>query len=206
MLLSERQVIFLKKLCTALSTALIVAFLVAVIPFVDSCEELSKDVLRIHILANSDSAADQSLKLAVRDRVLEYCSAYFDGCEDKEEALAVTCEHLGEIERTARQEILSHGFDYSVKAEVGQAYFNTRVYDDFTMPAGRYDALRLTIGEGGGKNWWCVMYPALCVGAACGDKMKEDLSDGEYRVVTSDRLDFRFKLVEYWEEFRSWFK
>ena len=196
----------MKRLFTILIPALMIAFLVAVIPFFNSCEELSKDVLRVHILANSDSAADQSLKLAVRDRVLEHCSAYFDDCEDKNEALAVTREHLDEIESVAAQEIADRGFDYSVKAEVGQAYFNTRYYDDFTMPAGWYDSLRLTIGDGGGKNWWCVMYPALCVGAACGDKMKEDLNDGEYRVVTSDQVDFRFKLVEYWEDLCNLFR
>ncbi len=196
----------MRKLCNILIPSLLIAFLIAVIPFVNSCRELSEDVLRVHILANSDSAADQSLKLAVRDRVLEHCSAYFDDCEDKNEAIAVTRDHLAEIERVARREIKARGFDYSVKAEIGQAYFDTRYYDEFTMPAGWYDSLRLTIGEGGGKNWWCVMYPALCVGAACRDKMKEDLSDGEYRVVTSDQMDFRFKLVEYWESFCNLFR
>ena len=189
----------MKKLFYALIPALMIAFLVAVIPFVNSSRELSEDVLRIHILANSDSAADQSLKLAVRDRVLEHCSAYFEDCEDKNEAMAVTRAHLGEIEQVAQEEIRRQGYDYSIKAQVGQAYFNTRCYEDFTMPAGWYDSLRLTIGDGGGKNWWCVMYPALCVGAATEDRMKEDLNDGEYRVITSDQMDFRFKLVEYWE-------
>ena len=186
--------------------ALIAAFLVSVIPFVNSCKELSDDVLRVHILANSDSAADQSLKLAVRDRVLDHCSAYFDDCGDKNEALALTRAHLGEIEQVAADEIRAHGFDYPVRAEVGQAYFNTRYYEEFTMPAGWYDALRLTIGDGGGQNWWCVMYPSLCVGAATKDKMREELNDGEYRVVTSDDLDFRFKLVEYWEDFMNLFR
>ena len=206
MLLSERQVIFLKRLFTALIPALIIAFLFGTIPFVNSCQELSDDVLRVHILANSDSAADQSLKLAVRDAVLAHCSAYYDDCEDKNEAMAVTRDHLTEIESVARRTIRSRGFDYSVTAQVGQAYFNTRYYDEFTMPAGWYDSLRLTIGDGGGQNWWCVMYPALCVGAATEDKLKEDLDDGEYRVVTSDQVDFRFKLVEYWNEFCNLFR
>lgn len=196
----------MRKLFAIMIPSLIIACLFAAIPFFNSCTELTKDVLRVHILANSDSAADQSLKLSVRDRVLEYCSAYYDDCEDKNEALAVTRDRLGEIEKVAEQEIRSRGFDYSVKAEVGQAYFNTRYYENFTMPAGWYDSLRLTIGDGGGKNWWCVMYPALCVGAASEDKMKEDLSDGEYKVVTSDKVDFRFKLVEYWEDFCNLFR
>lgn len=196
----------MRKLFTILIPALLGAFLIAVIPFVDSCRELSDDVMRIHILANSDSAADQSLKYAVRDRVLEKCSAYFDDCEDKNEAVEVTRDHLDEIERIAEREVRAHGFDYPVKAEVGQAFFDTRYYDEFTMPAGWYDALRLTIGNGGGKNWWCVMYPALCVGAASADRMKEDLSDGEYRVVTSEKFDFRFKVVECWEGFLNLFR
>ena len=106
--------------------AMMIAFIVAVIPFFNSCQELSEDVMRVHILANSDSAADQSLKLSVRDRVLEHCSAYFDDCEDKNEAMAVTEDHLDEIEKVAEKEIRDQGFDYTVKAEVGQAYFNTR--------------------------------------------------------------------------------
>lgn len=196
----------MRKVFGIMIPAMMIAFIVAVIPFFNSCQELSEDVMRVHILANSDSAADQSLKLSVRDRVLEHCSAYFDDCEDKNEAMAVTEEHLDEIEKVAEKEIRDQGFDYTVKAEVGQAYFNTRYYDEFTMPAGWYDSLRLTIGEGGGKNWWCVMYPALCVGAATDDKMKEDLSDGEYRVVTSDKVDFRFKIVEYWEDLCNLFR
>ncbi len=196
----------MRKVFGIMIPAMMIAFIVAVIPFFNSCQELSEDVMRVHILANSDSAADQSLKLSVRDRVLEHCSAYFDDCEDKNEAMAVTEDHLDEIEKVAEKEIRDQGFDYSVKAEVGQAYFNTRYYDEFTMPAGWYDSLRLTIGEGGGKNWWCVMYPALCVGAATDDKMKEDLSDSEYRVVTSDKVDFRFKIVEYWEDLCNLFR
>ncbi len=196
----------MRKVFGIMIPAMMIAFILAVIPFFNSCQELSEDVMRVHILANSDSAADQSLKLSVRDRVLEHCSAYFDDCEDKNEAMAVTEDHLDEIEKVAEKEIRDQGFDYSVKAEVGQAYFNTRYYDEFTMPAGWYDSLRLTIGEGGGKNWWCVMYPALCVGAATDDKMKEDLSDGEYRVVTSDKVDFRFKIVEYWEDLCNLFR
>lgn len=186
--------------------ALLMTFVVAVIPFINSSKELSEDVMRVHILANSDSAADQSLKLAVRDRVLEQCSDYFEDCENKYQAMRVTEEHLAEIECLAESEIRRHGFDYPVKAQVGQAYFNTRYYDKFTIPAGWYDSLRLTIGDGGGQNWWCVMYPTLCVGAATEDTMKEELSDGEYRVVTSDKLDFRFKLVEYWEDFLNLFR
>ena len=196
----------MKKYIHLFVGSVIIAGMLLCLPFVNSCEELSGDVLRVHILANSDSAADQSLKLGVRDRVLRECSDYFNGCDDKAEAIRITRTHLSEIERIAASEIKRRGFDYPVTAQVGEMYFNTRYYDDFTMPAGQYDALRLTIGDGEGQNWWCVMYPSLCVGAASETEMKDQLDDGEYEVVTADKYDFRFKLVEYWEGFRSLFR
>ena len=196
----------MKKYIHLLVLALILAGMALTIPFFDSCEELYSDIMRIHILANSDSAADQSLKLAVRDKVLEACSRYYDGCSGKDEALDITRSHIGEIEAAAEREIRRRGFDYPVCARIVTDDFDTRYYDSFTMPAGRYDALRLTIGDGAGKNWWCVMYPSLCVGAASADDMKEELDRGEYRVVTSDRFDFRFRLVEYFEDVRGWFR
>ena len=194
----------MRKLFNILIPALIITVILTVMPFYSSCEELYDDVLRVHILANSDSAADQSLKLCVRDRIVRDCAYLFDDCGDKESAVEMTSRHLREIERAAEDEIRSRGYDYTVSAEVAQTYFNTRYYDDFTMPAGRYDALRLTIGEGGGSNWWCVIYPSLCFGSAC--EAGDELSDGEYKVITSDRLDFRFKLVEYFEGFLDWFR
>ncbi|MBQ9679094.1 MAG: stage II sporulation protein R [Ruminococcus sp.] len=196
----------MKKYIHLFVASVILAGMLLSIPFFDSCEDLTEDVLRVHILANSDSAADQSLKLSVRDRVVSECSAYYDACSDKDEALAVTREHLSEIEEIAEQEIRDHGFCYPVHAQIGEMRFDTRYYEDFTMPAGRYDALRLTIGGGEGQNWWCVMYPSLCVGAACKDEMRDKLDDGEYKVVTSDKFDFRFKIVEYWEDIKGWFQ
>ena len=140
----------MRKHMLVLIPATMIAIVIAVIPFFNSCEELYDDVLRVHILANSDSAADQSLKLAVRDRVVSECAAYYDGCADKESAVRITQAHIGEIKAIAADEIRSHGFDYPVSAAVGESYFHTRYYEDFTMPAGWYDALRLTIGDGGG--------------------------------------------------------
>ena len=196
----------MRRLIYCIIPALVIAVLTAVAPFYHSCRELYNDVLRVHILANSDSAADQSLKLAVRDRVVAECAAYYDGCADKEQARDITRAHLSDIERIARDEIAARGFDYPVTARVEEAYFNTRCYENFTMPAGRYEALRLSIGDAAGGNWWCVIYPSLCVGAASGGRMQEELNDGEYRVVTADRLDFRFRIVEWFESILNWFR
>lgn len=196
----------MRRFFIIISAAIVAAVLIRLIPFYYSCRELSDDVLRVHIIADSNSAADQSLKLAVRDRIVNDCASYYDDCDDKLSALRITRAHLHEIEDIARDEIRSRGFDYPVSAVVSESYFNTRYYDSFTMPAGWYDALRLTIGSGKGDNWWCVMYPTLCVGAACDDKMQDSLNDGEYRVVTSDQLDFRFRIVELFEDFINWFR
>lgn len=195
----------MKKYIHLLVLSLLLSGMLLSLPFFDSCRELTDDVLRVHILANSDSAADQSLKLAVRDRVVSECSEYFDSCGSKDEALSAARGHLREIENIAEDEIRTRGFSYPVRAELDEMYFNTRYYDDFTMPAGFYDSLRLTIGGGGGRNWWCVMYPSLCVGAACEDKMREQLNDGEYRVVTADKFDVRFKIVEVFNSMAGWF-
>lgn len=195
----------MKKYITYFMLSLLLAGIAVTLPFFNSCEELYDDVLRVHILAASDSAADQSLKLAVRDRVVGECSNYFDGCADKDEALSITQKHLKEIEHVAEDEIRRRGFRYPVHAEVSQLRFDTRYYEDFTLPAGVYDSLRLTIGEGKGKNWWCVIYPSLCVGAASADEMRESLDEGEYSVVTADRFDLRFKIVEVFEDVKGWF-
>ena len=186
--------------------ALVIAVLMATAPFYDACRALGDDVLRVHIIANSDSAADQSLKLAVRDRVAQACSDYYLGCESKEQAREITAAHLREIGQLAAAVVREHGFDYPVSVEMAEMYFDTRYYEDFTMPAGMYEALRLRIGAGEGQNWWCVIYPALCVGAACRMSMEDGLSGGEYRVVSADRADFRFKVVEWFEGFLNWFR
>lgn len=196
----------MKKYISILVVSLLCSALLLTIPFFDSCADLSEDVLRVHIIADSDSAADQSLKLSVRDRVVSECSAYYEGCSGKAEALMITRERLPEIESAAADEIRRHGFSYPVRAEVGEMYFNTRYYDDFTMPAGWYDSLRLTIGRGEGRNWWCVLYPTLCVGAACDSKMRDQLDSGEYRVVTADKFDYRFKAVEIFEDIAGWLR
>ncbi len=182
----------MKKYIHLFVGSVIIAGMLLCLPFVNSCEELSEDVLRVHILANSDSAADQSLKLGVRDRVLNECSDYFNACGDKDEAIEITKSHLGEIEQIASSEIKRRGFDYPVTAQVGEMYFNTRYYDDFTMPAGRYDALRLTIGDGEGQNWWCVMYPSLCLPAVT--ERTDELPD--VLVGEDTEIDVRFAVYE----------
>lgn len=177
----------------------------SLVPFESTCKELNEDVFRLHILANSDSTFDQSIKLSVRDEVIKRISPLYNEATSKEEAKAITENNLSNIEGIAKDVLSSYGVSYDVKAKVTNKFFDTRYYDDFTMPAGMYDTLEISIGEGKGRNWWCVMYPSLCVGASSKVRMSEDLTEDEFEVITDDDIEFKFKVVEYFEKVRSVF-
>ena len=133
--------------------------------FAAECEELPDRLFRLHILANSDSDEDQELKYALRDYLLEDMNETFIDCQTAEEAKARAKEKLPEIAKKAQQFISDSGYDYEITASVENIYFTTRRYGNTVVPAGNYDALRILIGEGKGQNWWCVMFPPLCLGA-----------------------------------------
>ena len=177
------------------------------IPFQATCREISDDVFRLHILANSDCASDQALKLRVRDRVLAYTEDWFRQAHSKQEAQSLLRDRLQEIADVAARAVRDNGYSYGVKAELTNMYFSTRRYDDYTLPAGKYDALRLTLGKGEGHNWWCVMFPSLCLTDLSDrdETAKEALSDGAYDVVKNEDTEYRFFIVEWWEKLRAMF-
>ncbi|MDR1328120.1 MAG: stage II sporulation protein R [Oscillospiraceae bacterium] len=135
--------------------------------------ELSAKLVRLHVVASSDSEADQALKLRVRDAVLETLSAPLSDAGGAREAEYIINKELGAVEAAALSEIRGSGFDYGVTASVVEEDFPTREYDTFSLPAGRYTALRVTIGEGGGRNWWCVVFPPLCAGGFGSDALSD---------------------------------
>lgn len=195
----------MKMFMKTLVSFFVIAVMFTVVPFESTCEKLEKDVLRLHILANSDESYDQKLKYSVRDEVIKTISPLYNDCITKEDAIKVTGENLKFIENTATKVINDNGYDYEVNARITNKFFDTRYYDEFTMPAGMYDTLEITIGEAKGKNWWCVMYPSLCVGASSKISMKEDLDDDEYDVITSSDVVYKFKVVEYYEKLCAFF-
>ncbi len=195
----------MKLFMKVLISTFILMVTLTLVPFESTCSELCEDVFRLHILANSDSSFDQQLKLSVRDEVIEKISPLYDEVENKEEAKVITENNLSLIEDIAKEVLSQNGVNYEVEARVTNKFFDTRYYDDFTMPAGMYDTLEISIGEGKGKNWWCVMYPSLCVGASSKTIMSEDLTDDEFEVITSDDIEYKFKIVEYFEKIRSVF-
>ena len=130
----------------------------------------------------------------------------YKNSKNRIEAEKLTSENLQKIANVAAAEIKERGYNYSVKAEIKKMYFDTRYYGKVTMPSGIYNALRITIGKGGGHNWWCVMYPSLCVGAATDyDALRKETTDSQYKIMTEDGYQFRFKIVEYFVKISSLF-
>ncbi len=198
----------MSKIIRALALALGLSVVISLCGFDGECREIRESVLRLHILANSDSAEDQALKLKVRDAVVEQTAGLFDGVENETEARMVAEQTLSEIRQVAQQCVYDAGYRYPVTAELVDMYFTTRTYDTVTLPAGMYDAVRITIGEAAGQNWWCVVFPPLCVSAATdaadvGDVLTDEQQD---IVENSDRYEVRFKIVEWIESASNWFK
>lgn len=197
----------MKLLIKSACIAFVLTVIYSVIPFEAQCSELSQDVFRLHILANSDSETDQSLKIKVRDEVLDFTEDLFNSANSKEEAESIISDNLQSISNVAYQTVLDNGYDYVVTAEITNMYFTTRYYGGYTLPSGMYDALRITIGEGEGHNWWCVMYPSICISSAEDkeSKAKEALDDDEYNIVCNEKYQYKFKVVEMFEKFCSLF-
>lgn len=197
----------MKILFKSLCSGMIIAILFTLAPFEAQCREISDEVFRVHILANSDSEADQSLKLKVRDAVIAKAEEILVNTDNKDEAKRTVRENLQLFAETAGTVILAEGYDYSVTVCVKNLYFDTRYYGDITMPGGFYDALQISIGDAKGKNWWCVMYPSLCLFAASkNDTLEDKLNTSQYGIVTSNGgYRYRFKIVEVFNSFLNLF-
>lgn len=166
-------------------------------------DELRSSVLRLHILANSDSDEDQRLKLCVRDALLKQCGDFFAEAGSLGEAELMAENNLSEIERIARETLKQQGSDQSVCAKLVNMHFDERIYGDITMPKGEYRALRIEIGSAGGHNWWCVMYPPLCLPAAC-DVVNNVSAEDEF--FDADELDIMYHPKKYRIRFAVWDK
>ncbi len=166
---------------------------------------ISEELIRLHIVANSDSEFDQSVKLSARDEIVEYISELTKKCKNKEEATVLLKEHLDVLEEISDRVCKANGVSYSSSAKILNMHFPAREYDSFSLPAGRYDALRIELGTAEGQNWWCVLFPPLCIDAAtCESKLKQaDLSKNEVLLVTSDKPQYqlKFKILEVLNKF-----
>lgn len=167
---------------------------------------LAGQVLRLHVIANSDDPADQARKLAVRDAVLAQAAPWLEGAASQAQAEEALAPHLEELARTAREVLAAGGVREPVRVALEDQWFPTKVYDGFALPAGRYRALRVVIGEGRGQNWWCVVFPPLCLGCvteeAAETAAQAGLSPDQVALITGGDGGYvlKFKLMEWWGE------
>ena len=205
----------IRRLELALAAALIVSLglsAAGAAPVARDCASIQQKVVRLHILANSDSDADQAQKLRVRDRVLAETGDALAHTTRRAEAEAALTAMLPQVEAAAEAQLRADGSADRVHAELTDMYFDARTYDGGTMPAGTYRALRLTIGKGEGHNWWCVVFPPMCLSAAMApsvdtESLDDVLAPGELELVTHpERFEVRLKVVEWWETVKNWMR
>jgi stage II sporulation protein R len=172
--------------------------------------DLSDSLVRLHIVAQSDDPNDQRVKLAVRDRVLAYVTPLLSDARTPREAQGIIVQNLTAVETLAAEVLRENGLALPVTAGLERAVFPTKTYDGFALPAGEYNALRLVIGQGEGQNWWCVVFPPLCVTAA--EEVTQTaaaggLSDGQIGLITEsgDQYVFTFKCLAWWGQLKSLF-
>ena len=209
----------MKKIeCMIISLCIGVIITFAFSVYAEATEKsISAGIIRLHVIANSDTDADQNLKLRVRDRVIEKAGSLFVGHKDKNSAIAKLTEHKEQIAQIAKSVVEEYGYDYEISVTVGRSDFPTKTYGNATFPAGTYDALKIVIGEGEGKNWWCVLFPPLCFVDATtatlteeSDQMlKSSLTDEQYDMITGEGglpVQVKFKTYELWQESKIKFK
>lgn len=172
--------------------------------------DVADKLIRLHVVANSDSVEDQELKRKVRDEVIKQISPKFEGLKDIAEVREVIASNLALIERIAKEVVQQAEKTYGAKAVMGSYDFPTKIYGNLTLPAGNYQALKVVLGKGEGQNWWCVMFPPLCfIDIAHGvvpektmSELKQSLTEEEYRLLTATKTDeempikLKFKVVE----------
>ena len=202
-----RKTLRIAELALLLGTAV---FLLTGAWALNTQRDLADRVVRLHVLANSDSEEDQALKLLVRDAVLERATALLERTESRAEAETLLRESLPELETIGEETVRANGYSYDVAAELEDTSFPTKDYDGFSLPAGEYLALRILIGAGAGQNWWCVVFPPLCLGSVSETTqetaLEAGLTENQVSLMTGEDEGYvvKFKAVELLEQFKGW--
>lgn len=205
----------MRKLAISLLFGLVVSMVV--MAYADETQkEIASGVVRLHIIANSDEAGDQAVKLKVRDEIIREFSEELSKAESPAQAQQIMSSNLGRAEAVAARVLAENGYDYSAKASLGVSHFPVKHYENITLPPGDYNALRIVLGSGSGQNWWCVMYPPLCFsGSVQGyapdtseQTLKASLGEDNYALVTNGEdgelpVQFKFKLLEIFDSLRK---
>lgn len=171
-----------------------------------SQQHIASQIIRLHVIANSDETEDQTLKKEVKDQVVTYLRSKMNQAASIQAARRVICQEMDALKQIAEKKIRQEGYDYPVTVSLGTTYFPVKEYGDMAFPAGDYEALRVQIGKSKGRNWWCVMYPSLClvdgvyqtVPENSKDKLKQVLSTSEYQSLVDGGEDVQFRL-QFWD-------
>jgi len=164
--------------------------------------QLREEIIRLHIVANSDSNADQALKLRVRDGVNNYLGQILAGVDNADQAQKIISENISHIQAVAKEQLAKEGSAYSINVRLGEECFDIRHYDTFSLPSGVYTSLRIEIGKAEGKNWWCVAFPSLCM-PATSEKFTEVAADAGFSdqltesIAKSDKIEIRFFFLDF---------
>ena len=181
----------MKKIILPIVMLLISTLFLACVP-TNAEHSIYNDTVRLHILANSDDTKDQELKLAVRDEILSKYSSELSVFDSIDKAKSTLQAKLPDIEETAAEVIRKSGYDYEVEATLTEEWYDTREYDGFSLPKGKYSSLQIKIGKADGENWWCVMFPPMCLDAACEDVKYSDSEE----LLIKRRYSAKFKILE----------
>lgn len=189
----------------SVALGLAISIIFSVVSFGFNCNEVRNNIVRLHILANSDSEDDQRIKLIVRDELLNCGKELFSGIVNVENAEEILKNQKSDIINKINDVLCENGIAYTADICLVREYFNTRSYENFTLPAGEYLAIKVLLGKGEGKNWWCVMFPPLCLPAA----NSEDSIDiyinekGADAVRNYQKYEMRFKIIEIYEHIKN---
>lgn len=204
-----------RKLVTIIFLIALISFLISSIKAYSQyvSEDLSDSVLRLHVIANSDTSFDQELKYVVRDSLINYMNELLSKYNSKEDILYYSQNHIQDLKKIAKQAIINNGYNYDVTVELGNFPFPTKTYSNISFPAGYYDALKVKIGKGKGQNWWCVMFPPLCFVDVSSAYLSEDnenlleenLSEEDSSLILKENVSskMKFKIVELFNEFST---
>ena len=201
---SRRRIMKFEKIVVLICVFILCMAICNVLP-IHGEEKIYESVVRLHVLANSDSDEDQALKLKVRDAILAYTSPKVIDSASREEAIEILEGELEEIDKIAEQVVVQNGYNYSVEVTLTLEDYPTRNYESMSFPAGEYVSLRVLLGEAEGQNWWCVLFPPLCLSAASEKVENEDafiavgLNSDQYKIITETedtKYYLRFKILE----------
>ncbi len=201
------------KILRILTVTVLICFLALSVMPIHGEEGIYENVIRLHVIANSDSEEDQRLKLAVRDAILDLCAPELSECRSREEAQATVSRLSENIEEVARQTLLAQGCEDSVTVHIGEERYPEKQYESLCFPSGTYLSLRVCIGEAAGQNWWCVLFPPICMSAATATKEQAEdafvavgFTPEQYRIITeTDQVTYKikFKFLEFFDQLKN---